>query len=295
MPAAVTTPSFLDPPTVDAVRALIARVADEDGRDPLSDQALMNLTSRDVRHALAVDDDGGVVEVVGYAQLDGQSLEIAGTTAALDALLDVFAGEPVLIWSHGRHSRLMPVLERRGLHAVRELHQLRRPLTDPVARPQPPAGVELMVFVVGRDEQPWLAVNAAAFADHPEQGRWTRADVEAREAESWFDPSGFLMAWRDDTLVGFHWTKVHADGAGEVYVLGVAPSEQGTGLGKVLLQHGLAALRDRGCATVLLYVDGDNAVAMRLYERNGFARHDLDVQWSAQSPAQSSSGTVSNT
>jgi mycothiol synthase len=292
VPTTVTTPTSLEPDTVAAVRAVIARVAAEDGRDPLSDQALTNLTSSDVRHAVAVEDD----TVVGYAQLDDRSLEIAAATEALDPLLDEFAGRPVLIWSHGRGSRLMPVLERRGLHTVRELWQLRRPLTEPQVRPPVPEGVDLRPFVVGRDEDAWLAVNAAAFAHHPEQGRWTRADIEAREAEAWFDPSGFLMAWRGDQLVGFHWTKVHPDGAGEVYVIGVAPTEQGTGLGKVLLQHGLAALRDRGCDTVLLYVDGDNTVAMALYERTGFVRHDLDVQWSAEAPDQSSSsGTVSNT
>jgi mycothiol synthase len=291
VPATVTTPTYLDPDTVGAVRAVIARVAAEDGRDPLSDQALTNLTSPDVRHAVAAEDGA----VVGYAQLDGSSLEVAADTEAIDPLLDVFAGRPVLIWSHGRRSRLMPVLERRGLHTIRELWQLRRPLAGPPARPPVPEGVELRSFVVGRDEDAWVAVNAAAFAHHPEQGRWTRADIEAREAEPWFDPSGFLMAWRDDRLVGFHWTKIHPDGAGEVYVIGVAPTEQGTGLGKVLLQHGLATLLDRGCDTVLLYVDGDNTVAMGLYERNGFARHDLDVQWSAEPPDQSSSGTVSNT
>jgi mycothiol synthase len=291
VPAAVTTPSSLDPDTVAAVRALVAQVAEQDGRDPLSDQALTNLTAPDVRHAVAVDNGA----VVGYAQLDGRSLELAGTATALDQLLDVFGGEPVLVWTHGRRSRLTPVLERRGLQAVRELHQLRRSLAEPIERPPVPAGVDLRPFVVGRDEDAWLAVNAAAFAAHPEQGRWTRTDLEARESEAWFEPSGFLMAWRGDELAGFHWTKIHPDGAGEVYVIGVAPAEQGSGLGKVLLQHGLAALRDRGCGTALLYVDGDNAVAMGLYERNGFVRHDLDVQWSSSPPDQSSSGTVSNT
>ena len=138
---------------------------------------------------------------------------------------------------------------------------------------------------LGTDEDGVLRVNAAAFAAYPDQGSWTRVDIEARESESWFDPSGFLIAWRGSDLVGFHWTKIHPDGAGEVYVLAVDPSTQGTGLGAALLQQGLVSLRDRGCPEVLLYVDGSNTRALHVYEKSGFHRHDLDVQWGSPEPA----------
>jgi mycothiol synthase len=271
----VVTPDQPEPDQVAAIRGLLETIAREDGRDPLSDQALTHISSGSVQHALALDAD----RLVGYAQLDGTSLEVAAESTAVPALLDAFAGRPVLVWSHGEHSRLAPVLAERGFTAERELHQLRRSLEAPIDTPPVPDGVELRAFAVGRDEDDWVRVNSAAFAHHPEQGSWTRGDLEAREHESWFDPSGFLMAWRDDTLLGFHWTKVHPDGAGEVYVIAVDPSGQGLGLGVVLLQHGLAYLLTRGCSEVLLYVDGSNTGAMRLYERNGFHRHDLDVQW----------------
>jgi mycothiol synthase len=288
VPTTVTSPAV--PDDLPAIRALVARVAREDGRDPLSDQALTQLASPAVRHAVASDG----TRVVGYAQLDGRSLELVAEPAAVDPLLDEFAGEDVLIWSHGAGSRLAGALRRRGFVAARELHQLRRPLGDGLETVPPPAGVELRPFAVGMDEDAWVTVNAAAFATHPEQGSWTRADLEAREREDWFDPSGFLMAWRGTELLGFHWTKIHPNGDGEVYVLAVAPAAQGLGLGKVLLQQGLASLRDRGCREVLLYVDGDNIGAMRLYERAGFERHDLDVQWTT--PQSSASiGSVSKT
>jgi mycothiol synthase len=142
-----------------------------------------------------------------------------------------------------------------------------------------PEGVRLRAFVPGQDEDAWLAVNADAFAEHAEQGRWTRLDLEMREGEAWFDPSGFLLAFLDETLVGFHWTKVQTTGVGEVYILGVAPEAQGLHLGPALLSAGLAYLAGRGVAEVMLYVDESNSAAMRMYRRYGFAEYDMDAQY----------------
>lgn len=277
VPSPFLRPSVPDAEQLSGIRDLTERIATEDGRDPLSDQALTRLSSASVEHVLAT----RAGAVVGYAQLDGESLEIAAEADVAGGLLDEFAGRHVLVWSHGASSRLTATLESRHFTVVRELHQLRRPLTGPIDLADVPAGVDIRPFVRDQDEDAWVAVNAAAFEHHPEQGRWTRADLAAREQESWFDPSGFLMAWKAGELLGYHWTKVHPDGAGEVYVIGVAPQAQGIGLGAVLLQRGLAHLRERGCAEVLLYVDGDNTGAMRLYERYGFRPHDLDVQWAS--------------
>jgi mycothiol synthase len=268
-------PSPPDSVQLAAVRTLLDALAAETGRDPLSDQALTKLGSASVEHALAYDGE----QLVGYAQLDGDSLEIGARPDAIGALLDVFADRPALVWSHGRTSSLASVLDERGFVRERELYQLRRSLGDPIEAVPAPDGIELRPFAVGTDEDDWVRVNAAAFAHHPEQGSWTRTDLEARERDSWFDPSGFFLAWRGDELLGFHWTKVHPDGAGEVYVIGVDPSAQGLGLGRVLLLRGLGWLRERGCPEVLLYVDGTNTGARRLYERYGFREHDLDVQW----------------
>jgi mycothiol synthase len=86
-------------------------------------------------------------------------------------------------------------------------------------------------------------------------------------------------------LVGFHWTKTHPAGAyaeesvGEVYVLGVSPRVQGGGLGHVLLHQGLSYLSKRGFRTVILYVDGDNTAAVRLYERAGFRTRSIDLEY----------------
>jgi mycothiol synthase len=103
-------------------------------------------------------------------------------------------------------------------------------------------------------------------------------------AQDWFDPAGFFLAVTSDVtqpsgdrVLGFHWTKIHesvaglAGPAGEIYVLGVDPAAGVRGLGGPLTSAGLDYLRAHDLSTVLLYVEGDNDRAVRLYERFGFS------------------------
>ncbi|GAB3869054.1 hypothetical protein GCM10027610_127630 [Dactylosporangium cerinum] len=166
------------------------------------------------------------------------------------------------------------------------LLQLRRSLFTPLDEVALPDGVTLRAFRPGEDDAAWLAVNAAAFADHPEQGRWTLDDLRVRLREPWFDAEGFLLAIRGGELIGFHWTKIHGDlgdhahePIGEVYVLGVAPGAHGGGLGRALTLAGLRYLRSRGLSQVMLYVDEDNPRAVALYQRLGFVRWATDVNF----------------
>jgi mycothiol synthase len=213
-------------------------------------------------------------------------------TALLGRLLELAGSRPLDIWAHGDLPGSAELLAPHGFERARVLLQMRRDLAgvDPDPRPSLPDDVRVLPFRPGRDEAAWLGVNARAFAAHPEQGSWTADDILVREAEPWFDPAGFLLAWRGDPddggdLLGSHWTKVHppGDGAdepiGEVYVLGVDPDAQGLRLGRALTDLGLAHLRGRELKQVLLYVDEDNTAAVRLYEGRGFARFSVDVSW----------------
>jgi mycothiol synthase len=275
---AVEVPDALDAATRDAVRELIAAVETRDGAPPLSDHALLQLAgSRSgLSHLLAHEGP----QVVGYAQLDDGVAELAARESAgeLLAAVEPHATGELLVWSHGKRSPVGPAAEARGYVSSRALWQMRRPATE-LPEVNLPDGVAIRSFVPGQDEDAWLAVNAAAFADHAEQGRWTRADIDAREAESWFDPAGFLLAERDSALLGFHWTKMHPGRIGEVYVLGVAPEAQGMRLGPALLAAGLRYVVGRGAGELMLYVEESNAGAMRLYERFGFRRYDVSVQY----------------
>jgi len=257
----------------------------------------------DAAHLLAREAD----ELVGFAHLDltdpvaGGAGELvvhpehrrAGLgTRIVQALLDrtAQAGAPVggrlRLWAHGEHPGAVALARSLGFTQARVLWQMRRSLLAPLAEPRLPDGVRLRPFVVGEDEQEFLRVNNAAFDWHPEQGGWDLEQVKLREAEPWFDPQGFLLAVdADNRLLGFHWTKVHGEGAhshepiGEVYVLGVDPSARGLRLGAALTLAGLRHLRDRGLRQVMLYVEGDNAAAVRLYTGLGFTRWDTDVSY----------------
>ena len=264
----------------DEVLTLAAAIAGQAGAPPLNDESLLRLGTRTPGLAhLLLRADG---ELVGYAQLDDGVAELAVRREHGPQLLDAVeaaAGDRLTVWTHGVRSPIMLLLDSRGYRRTRLLHQLRMPLGGPLPEVTLPEGVAVRTFHVGADEEAWLRTNAAAFAEHAEQGDWTQAELAGREAEPWFDPAGFFLAEQGESLLGFHWTKVHPDGAGEVYVLGVDPAAQGMQLGGALLAVGLRYLAERGCPYVLLYVDDTNVAAVRLYERFGFARHDLDAQW----------------
>jgi mycothiol synthase len=185
------------------------------------------------------------------------------------------------IWSHGEHPGALRLAERFGLSRSRELWRMGRDLHDAeLPEADLPEGVTIRAFRIGADEPAVVRVNHRAFSWHPEQGAMSEADLRAKEKEEWFDPAGFLLAVdSEDRLLGFHWTKVHPDGTGEVYVVGVDPDTQGNGLGKSLTVAGLRYLRETGCVRVMLYVEADNPPAIKVYQRLGFQRWDTDVQF----------------
>lgn len=167
------------------------------------------------------------------------------------------------------------------------------PDAPPLPEVAPAPGVRLGHWRDGWERDPeqetaaLLAVNAAAFAHHPEQGGMDRADLDARMGEDWFDPAGLLLATDEATgaLLGFHWTKQHSSALGEVYVVGIAPAAQGRGLGRTLTLAGLHHLAGRGVDEVLLYVESDNAPAVAVYSRLGFAHADVDTHVMYRRPA----------
>lgn len=299
--ARVAVSGPLSPAEAAEVLDLVREAADADGVGPLSEHVMLHLryggeaASRDVlvwyQGRLA-----GYGHLEGASEAEGPAGELVvrpaarrhGLARALGRVLVAEAGgRSVRLWAHGDLPAATELAASAGFRRSRALWQMRRSLRRPVEEPELPPGVSVRTFQVGKDEDGWLAVNSRAFARHPEQGAWARRDIDMREREGWFDPDGFFLAERHGKLVGFHWTKVHsgpdvAEQApiGEVYVVGVDPDEQGSGLGRALTLIGMRYLRDRGLSQVMLYVDETNTAAIRMYESLGFTHRGTDVMFS---------------
>ena len=278
----------LDPEQVREVLSLVDEVADQDGTFPLSEHVILHLRhggDADTRNVLARASDG---HLSGYAHGIGHAL----VAELLSLCAEAGGGERRLrLWAHGESSAAHALATSMGFTRARVLWQMRRSLYAALPTAQFPPGTRLRSFLPGIDDADWLGLNAAAFEDLPDQGRWTADDLSRRMGEDWFDPQGFLLAEASDgSLAGFHWTKIHGahshgdhhhhhahDPIGEVYVIGVGPGHRGTGLGRALLLAGLQHLRAQGLTQAMLYVDSDNRSAIHLYESLGFVRWDTDV------------------
>ena len=179
---------------------------------------------------------------------------------------------PVQIWLEEVQSGDDTILAELGFEPYRDLLQLRCEL------PAAPSGLTTRGFTLG-DADAFLAVNNRAFHWHPEQSGMTRADLDARMAEDWFDPEGFRLLERDGRLAGFCWTKIHPDlcpPAGEIYVIAVDPDFHGQGLGGPMTLAGLEHLAAQDLGVGLLYVESDNVPALRTYRKLGFTDHAVN-------------------
>jgi mycothiol synthase len=272
------------------IRELITTAKQADGVAPVGDQVLRELPHDRTRHLVAVEGD----EVTGYLNLSTEpamaelvvhpDARRRGIGSAMARIGLSEGGDGARIWAHGNLKPARATAAALGLAVVRELLQMRRPLTDlpPVTVPD---GVRITTYSGPADDAELLRVNNAAFAWHPEQSGWTEADIAERRVEPWFDPAGLFMAVDEQTdkLLGFHWTKVHTADLGEVYVVGVDPAAQGRGVGATLTLVGLHHLAERfsqsGQPTVMLYVEADNSAAVKTYERLGFDVFSVDAAY----------------
>ena len=338
-----------------SVQRVATAAAEADGVEPLDEAALLELRhhgladgalwvagsaepgGRDGQSAGSAAEPGGpAAGVDGFAWVHGDAVDLVvapaargrGVGAALaGAVAAALPGVELTAWSHGNHPAAARLAERLGWERVRDLWVMRRPLTDlppldDAAQVARGAGLAVRPFRPGQDEEAFLALNAEAFAGHPEQGRMTREDLERRMAEPWFDAAGFFVAERAGEsdaesgaaaaggaavgggerpaggapeggpggaggLLGFHWTKVHdADPpVGEVYVVGVSPGAQGTGLGRLLTLTGLHHLAGLKLVEVLLYVESDNAAGVATYSGLGFTHAPEDTHVMYRSPS----------
>ena len=269
------------------LQRLISSVEQRDGTKPLSENKAMRLGGAiDTRERVAIAKDGSLVgygqaawhrgdtDATGYWALEVVVAERFRTEETVGGLVEALRVETgsgdTTLWARSEYVSAVAVAS--GWYQERVLWEMTRPL--PIADLAADfVGFDLATFRIGVDEGAWLGANNAAFAGHPENGRMTRRDLELRMAQSWFDPSGFFLAWANGELAGSCWTKIHDDGAGEIYIIGVVPAWEGRGLGRDLVSHGLKYLgEERHLNRAVLFVEASNGRAVALYQDLGFEK-----------------------
>ncbi|OFP35228.1 mycothiol synthase [Corynebacterium sp. HMSC071B10] len=282
--------------------ALISQATAADGVAPFSEAFEQALVDATLHHThLTTENPDAPGEIVGLAGIapDGSAELVIhpdfrrrglGTELArrvLDERPD--AG----LWAHGNLPAAQALAASLGLESTRELlvMSLSGELLSGTELELPEGMRELTLEQAsdefGREavERDWLRVNNEAFSWHPEQGGWDTARLHRAMDTEWFDPAGVLFLYggeKAEELAGFMWTKVHPSGEGEIYVVGLASAFRGKGLGGALVQMGLVHLRRVGVPKVILYVEADNAPAVRRYEQLGFEVAERHVVYAAR-------------
>jgi mycothiol synthase len=154
-----------------------------------------------------------------------------------------------------------------GYWPVFSYFRMRMDLAD---APDRPPDVPVRTFSRGPDDAPVHALLEEAMAGMPGN--------EPRSLESWqaakvdkegWEPALWVLHEDADGLAGVVLCERLDDGVGCIYYLAVAARARGQGLGRALLAHGLAQLREAGLTVAELSVKGENAGVTRLYESVG--------------------------
>jgi len=290
------------------VLSLINVAQDFDNSPAIAEHVLLHL-----RHGGDKADSHLVIQkdnqVIGYAHLDktdqvaGPSVELVihpehrGSgigSELLKAAIEV-CGNKIRLWSHGDLPGARTLAQSNNFIKVRTVIQMSKALTEvsPIK-----SDYQIRSFLPDLDNKAWLALNNQAFANHPEQGNWSEADLLVRLNEDWFDEKGFFVSQDKEELIGFCWTKIHGGHShthlssddhhdhppiGEIYVTAVSGKYVGKGIGKALTITGLNYLKYQGLSNAMLYVDEDNQVAFNLYKSLGFIESGRDVLYKLKS------------
>lgn len=132
------------------------------------------------------------------------------------------------------------------------------------------SGPPVRIRPADEDDLPALAdLEAAAFPD-PGSPAWSRGLLASELAQATALMLVAVSASRGEVVGYASFRRVGRES--ELLRVAVAPRERGRGIGRRLIENGLARLREERVTTCFLEVRPTNTPALALYERLGFAR-----------------------
>jgi mycothiol synthase len=182
------------------------------------------------------------------------------------------AGAKLKIWSPEGNTQWRALVESRGYAFDRYSFRMWIDLSDDPPAPEWPEGISVGIFRRETDERRVYETHQEAFSEE--------RDFAADPFDDWtqwsyrepFDPGVWFLAEDGGELAGIALCRPERGGdesVGWINILGVRKPWRGRGLGRALLLHAFHELHRKGKRRVGLGVDGDNATAIRLYERAG--------------------------
>jgi len=188
--------------------------------------------------------------------------ELGARVAHVNVLEDNVAAKALL-------SKLGFGFVRRFLHLTLELSEVHLPETE--------QGALSSRHLQAGEEDKLTRIQNRSFA-----GTWGYNPTDVEETVYRLNltgrsPEDVILICEGDRPVGYCWTLVDPEASaaagtnvGRIYMLGVDPDYQGSGIGKQALLAGLAHLKSKGIEVAELTVDSQNPAACALYESGGF-------------------------
>lgn len=190
-------------------------------------------------------------------------------------------GTRLVSGSWSGNGEILRELERRGFAPVRHSLRMTIDLAEPTTSPAWPDGIHVRSFRPG-DERSFYETQQETFLDTWEPvgatfAEWSHWLLEA----PWFRPELWILALDGDEPAGFAICHARSGdpGTGSIRLLGVRRPWRRRGLGRALLLHSFAVLRQHGFRRAGLGVDAESPTgAHTLYESAGMhVEHRFEV------------------
>jgi mycothiol synthase len=181
-------------------------------------------------------------------------------------------GAKIKIWSPDLNEAWRGLLESRGYAFDHYSFRMWIDLDQEVPEADWPQGITVRTYRRDEDEAAVYETHQETFSEERDFSRDPFDDWAQWSYREPFDPELWFVAEAGEEIAGILLGRPERGGdtsLGWINILGVRKSRRGRGLGQALLRHAFREFRKRGKLRAGLGVDGENAGAIRLYERAG--------------------------